>query len=255
MKKLDVYEEIGRTIGELFTCSSVNSFVRISTSFVLPDGTLIDLFFQEKEESYILTDLGETLGWLYLQTSHYGIPKNQEIIIKDILDSHKIELRDGMLIIYLNKNENLSEAILRLSQAVIRIADTNYKAKSKSFNSITKEVENFLKEENVFFEKDKKFFGASGTVRKVDFCTHYSEHNTLINVLSTDLRRIAGTRVDKVFTTWSEISYLDKNTYDFISLIDDNVDIWKENDITLLARVSNVINWSDRVRLQEFIKK
>ncbi|MGM3308603.1 DUF1828 domain-containing protein [Anabaena sp. WFMT] len=90
----------------------------------------------------MLTDLGEIFGWLYLQTPFYGIPKNQEIIIENILITHNIELRDGMLVVYLKKDDNLSEAILRLSQAIIRVADTNSKLKSllavsnKEINSI-----------------------------------------------------------------------------------------------------------------------
>ncbi|MGH7928243.1 MAG: DUF1828 domain-containing protein, partial [Candidatus Binatia bacterium] len=61
-------KQIEEKIGELFTCSEVNGYVRIRTPYLYPDGDVIDLFFSEKNGSYTLTDLGETLGWLKMQS-------------------------------------------------------------------------------------------------------------------------------------------------------------------------------------------
>ena len=94
----------------------------------------------------------------------------------------------------------------------------------------------------------------SGTARSVDFCAHRPHGNTLINTLSTPALRTARMRVDKVFTTWSEISYLKESKYNFISLIDDSKNLWNENNITLLNRVSNVVKWSNRDDLQKFLE-
>lgn len=121
---IGICEKISRDMEGLFTCSQVNTFIRISTPFVLSDGSLIDLFLKEKEQFYVLTDLGETFGKLYLQTLDDGIPKKQEISIQNILVTHEIELRDGMLITYVNKGANIAEAVFRLSQAIIRVTDT-----------------------------------------------------------------------------------------------------------------------------------
>ncbi|ALB42397.1 MULTISPECIES: DUF1828 domain-containing protein [Nostocales] len=251
---LNICEKINQTIGGLFACSPVNEFVQISTPFILPDGSVIDLFLKEKEESYVLTDLGETFGWLYLQTAAYSLSKNQEIIIKDIVITHGIEQFNGMLITRLKKDDNLADAVLRLSQAIIRVADTNTKLKVPTFEPITEEVTEFLNKKNLNVERNKKFRGMSGTDRTVDFCVYRPNGNTLINTLSTPLRRTARMRVDKVFTTWSEISDLKESNYNFISLIDDSTDLWNENNITLLNLVSNVVKWSNRDELQKFLE-
>lgn len=251
---LNICERINQTIGKLFVCSPVNEFVQISTPFILPDGSVIDLFLKEKEESYVLTNLGETFGWLYLQTAAYSLSKNQEIIIKDIVITHGVEQFDGMLITRLKKDDNLADAILRLSQAIIRVADTNTKLKVPSFEPITEEVTEFLNKKKLNVERNKKFTGMSGTARSVDFCAHRPHGTTLINTLSTPALRTARMRVDKVFTTWSEISYLKESKYNFISLIDDSKNLWNENNITLLNRVSNVVKWSNRDDLQKFLE-
>ncbi|MBE9249231.1 DUF1828 domain-containing protein [Dolichospermum sp. LEGE 00240] len=251
---LNICERINQTIGKLFVCSPVNEFVQISTPFILPDGSVIDLFLKEKEESYVLTDLGETFGWLYLQTAAYSLLKNQEIIIKDIVITHGVEQFNGMLITRLKKDDNLADAVLRLSQAIIRVADTNTKLKVPTFEPITEEVTKFLNKKKLNVERNKKITGMSGTARSVDFCVHRPHGTTLINTLSTPALRTARMRVDKVFTTWSEISYLKESKYNFISLIDDSKNLWNENNITLLNRVSDVVKWSNRDDLQKFLE-
>ena len=49
---------IQQTIGELFTCSSVNEYTRIRTPFLYPDGDVIDVYLKEKAGVVTLTDLG-----------------------------------------------------------------------------------------------------------------------------------------------------------------------------------------------------
>lgn len=250
---LNVCQEISRTIGSLFTCERVNEFIRISTTFSLPDGTLVDLFFKEKENLYILTDLGETLGWLYLQTDSYGISRDQELAIKRIAVQNKAIFQDGMLVIKFEEISKLSENIFGLLQIIIRVTDTNPKLKKKNFSPITEDVEVFLKKEHLYFQKDIKIIGKSGSKRQINFCVYYSNNEILINVLSTYLRRTASSKVDKVFTTWSEISYLDKSRHKFISLIDDRVNVWNKNDTVLLSQVSQVINWSEKTNFKALL--
>lgn len=253
---LNICEKISQTMGELFTYSSVNEFVRISTPFILPDGSLIDLFLKEKEESYVLTDLGETFGWLYLQTSAFGLSKNQELIIKDILITHGIEQLNGMLVIRLKQDDNLSDAVLRLVQAIIRITDTNNKPKTSSskpiIEPIKEQLEEFLNNKKLNIERDKEFTGFSGTSRTVDFCIYRPSGNTLINVLS--MQGKPRLRSEKLFITWSEISYLKESKYNFISLIDDSKNFGNEKTIKLLNKVSNVVKWSNRNYLQKLLE-
>jgi hypothetical protein len=116
-----VCQEIAKTIGELFTCSTVNGFIRIRTPYLYPDGDVIDLFLKEKDGQYVLTDLGETLRWLRMQTISPKRSEKQETLIQDTLLTHGIERYRGMLMLRIQKEENLASAITRLSQAAFRI--------------------------------------------------------------------------------------------------------------------------------------
>ncbi|MGB3206226.1 MAG: DUF1828 domain-containing protein [Crinalium sp.] len=120
---INIYKEISRNIVKSFAWEPLNDFTRISTHYELPDGSLIDLFLQEKEGTYLITDLGETLGWLYLQTSNDDLTAWQLMRLNRLLTIYKVELKDGMLISYTN-NSGVHEAIINLLITIIEIANT-----------------------------------------------------------------------------------------------------------------------------------
>ena len=105
------------TIGQLYTCTEINGLVRIRTPYLYPDGDVIDLYL--KPETQTLTDLGETLRWLDMQTVSQTLSKKQEFFLQDIQITHGVELFNGMLVV--RGENNLSEAITRLAQAAIMV--------------------------------------------------------------------------------------------------------------------------------------
>ena len=137
-------EEIAKTIGELFTCSTVNDYIRIRTPLLYPDGDVIDIYLKEKEGQYILTDLGETLRWLRMQTISEKMSEKQETLIQDTLLTHGVERYKGMLIIKIQGNENLASAVTTLSQAAFRVSDIWFTFRTRAFESIIEEVAEFL---------------------------------------------------------------------------------------------------------------
>lgn len=60
-------------LGQDYTCrwlktNTLKSTIQVGTPFTLPDGTVIDVYVPEisrlRNEGLVLTDLGETAGWL-----------------------------------------------------------------------------------------------------------------------------------------------------------------------------------------------
>jgi len=252
-----VCQEIAKTIGkkELFTCSTVNGFIRIRTPYLYPDGDVIDLFLKEKDGQYVLTDLGETLRWLHMQTRSPKRSEKQETLIQDTLLTHGIERSRGMLILRIQKEENLASAITRLSQAAFRISDIWFTFKTRAFKPIIEDIVELLKETQIPFEQDKKITGSSGRSRKLDFYTQHPRHNSLINVLSIGSKTVANNRVDNVFSAWSDLSYLKQSESNsrFISLFDDRLDVWNSGNIRLLEKVSDIAYWSRREEFKEML--
>ncbi|MDB9493420.1 DUF1828 domain-containing protein [Spirulina major CS-329] len=112
-------QTIADTIGQLYTCSEVNGFVRIRTPYLYHDGDVIDLFL--KLETQTLTDLGETLRWLDLQTVSQHLSKKQEFCLQDIEITYGIEQYHGMLMVRVQ--DDLSDAIVRLAQGAIAVSN------------------------------------------------------------------------------------------------------------------------------------
>ncbi len=116
-------ELITKKIGDLFTYSPLNQHIRIRTPFLYPDGDVIDLFYKEEGEYVILTDFGETLGWLQMQTAAQQKSVKQRQLINDICLNLNVQLYRGMLMIRLKRSDDLAQAVMRLSQAALRVSD------------------------------------------------------------------------------------------------------------------------------------
>ena len=113
---------IQEQMGELFRCAEVGNYVRIRTPFMYPDGDYIDIFFDRTvdDETLTLSDLGETVRWLKMQTIVPRRSPKQTQMIQDICLSHGVEFYRGMLQVRYRRGENFAMSMTRLSQAALR---------------------------------------------------------------------------------------------------------------------------------------
>jgi hypothetical protein len=247
-------EQITQKIGELFICSSVNQYIRIETPFLYPDGDVIDLFYKDEGDDIILTDFGETLGWLQMQTVSQRQSSKQRQLINDICLTHGINLHHGMLMVRLKQFDDLSDAVIRLSQAALRVSDICFTFRGRASQSIVDEVEDLLQTHQISFQRDPEVIGRSKTVWRPAFRTMQSQHKTLIYVLSTGSRTAAKRIAAYTSAAWHDLSYLisGPDALKFISLFDDTLDVWTEEDFRLVEDKSEVAYWS---REDEFLEK
>lgn len=247
--------EIANTVGELYECSSINGFVRIRTPYLYPDGDVIDLYLQEKDGQITLTDLGDTLRWLRMQTVTRQKTDKQEALIRDICLTLGIEQYRGMLLLRVKQNEPLASAITRLAQATIRVSDLWFTFRTRAFESIQEEVAEFLSELKIPFTQNEKVRGRSGRTRTIDFHTRHPRQSAFIEVLSTGSRAAANAKVDSIFATWSDTHYLKvgQNDIKFVSLFDDTLDIWTADNFQFLEGISDVAYWSRPEQFAEFV--
>jgi len=224
---------IAETIGQLYTCSEVNGFVRIRTPYLYPDGDVIDLFL--KPETQTLTDLGETLRWL-----EQCLSKKQDWFLQDILVTYGIELYEGMLLVRVR--DNLAESITRLSQGAIATANLWLLNRSRLIGSLNDEIAELLDEQHIPYERDVKLMGRSGRSWLIDFRTRHPRRSALVEVLTTGNRGAANGKVNNTVATWVDLNHLLMSTEPlrFISLFDDSVDVWSDSHISQLAEFSEI---------------
>ena len=247
-------KQIEEKIGKLFTCSEMNGYVRIRTPYLYPDGDVIDLFLSEKNGSFTLTDLGETLGWLKTQTVAPKKSPKQRQLIADVCLNHGVELFRGMLTVRLETPDEVADALTRLSQAALRVADLWFTFRTRAVESITDEVAELLDERAIPFDQSEKLPGRSGRIWTVDFHTRHAHKSSLVYVLSTGSRAAARGVAEHVLAAWYDLSHLKigPQGLSFLSLFDDTLDIWTIEDFKLVGDLSEVIFWS---KPNEFLQK
>ena len=65
----------------LFVCSPApQEGVRVRTPMLYPDGGVVDVFVLDSKGSYIVTDFGDALGWLGLQSTSQNRSPETECI-------------------------------------------------------------------------------------------------------------------------------------------------------------------------------
>jgi hypothetical protein len=247
-------EQVTKSFGALFICSPVNDYIRIRTPFLYPDGDIIDLYYKEKDGYALLTDLGETLRWLRMQTATLRKSTKQRQLINDVCLNHGIEYYRGMLIVRLKAAEDLTQAITRLSQAALRVSDIWFTFRNQISESLTDDVEDLLQEHMISFERSPRIVGRSGTSWRPDFHTRLPQRSALVSVLSTGSRAAAKDLVAKTSAKWHDLSNLTvgPEALKFISLFDDTADVWTNEDYRLVEDTSELAYWT---RPDEFLEK
>ncbi|OCQ93154.1 hypothetical protein AMR42_10705 [Limnothrix sp. PR1529] len=240
---------IADTIGQLYTCSEVNGLVRIRTPYLYPDGDVIDLFL--KPETQTLTDLGETLRWLDLQTFRQSLSKKQEWFLQDIQVTYGVELYEGMLLVRVQNN--LAEAITRLAQGAIAASNLWLLNRTRLASTVNDDLADLLEERQIPYERDIKVVGRSARSWSMDFQTRHPRRSTLIKVLSTGNRGAANSKVNNAVAAWVDLNQLQLTTepLHFISLFDDSLDVWSSSHLSQLAEFSNICYLSQPEELIE----
>lgn len=247
-------ELITEQMGLLFICSPVNQYIRIQTPFLYPDGDIIDIFYKEEGDAATLTDLGETLRWLRMQTVTQRKSSRQRQLIADICLNHNIELYRGMLTARVRRSEDLAGVVTRLSQGILRVSDLWFTFRNKVGESIVDEVEDLLREHHIAFERSPRISGRSATVWRPDFQIRRKRHSALVRVLSTGSRAATRDLVARTSAMWHDLSNLTlgPEAFRFITLFDDTLDVWNVEDFRLVGDISDIAYWS---RSDEFLEK
>ncbi len=243
---MNACEVLQKQMGELFRCSQVKDRVRIRTPFMYPDGDYIDLFASTGDDVTTISDLGETVRWLRMQTVAPRRTAKQQQLIQDICVTHGVEFFRGMLELRVRTGEHFGGAVARLAQAALRVADLWFTFRARAFESISDEVSEFLEGSQIAFHRGQSLIGRSGRNYTIDFHARAPNRSSLVAVLSTGSRSATRRIVEHVVATWFDLSHLKAGAeaLQFVSLFDDTLDVWAPEDFKLVEEVATVARWS-----------
>lgn len=248
-----ICDTLNSQLGALYSCTPVNGYQRIRTPFLYPDGDVIDVFVNETDPPTV-SDLGETMRWLRMQSlSNKRTPK-QDKMIQDICMTHGLEFHKGTLNARVGSGIDLAETVMRVAQGCLRVADIWFTMGTRSVESLNDEVSSFFDEVGVSYQRGQKTRGRSGKIWIPDFHTRTPEKSSLIYILSTGSKAAAKGAVEHVHTAWYDLSAIQRaEGIQLVSLFDDTVDVWSESDFKLMEELSSVARWSNRDEFAEMI--
>ncbi len=247
MNPADLCATLGQGLPALFECKPApHGAVRVRTPMMYPDGGVVDVFVLDRDGSYLLTDYEDTLGWLQMQTVDPRRTPKQRFLIEDACETLGVELYRGQLVMRSIPPDELPATVTRLAQAAVRVSDIWFTFRTRAFESVTEEVSEWLTDRKIRFDRTVLHRGRSGRDWTVDFETYAGESTSLVFLLSTGSRSAAQRVTDHVFTGCHDLSHLVSNASQakFVSLFDDTLDVWREEDFKMLGDLSDVAFWS-----------
>lgn len=132
MNNDELCSAIGESLPTHFECTPApREGVRVRTPLMYPDGGMVDVFVSEQSGSYSVTDFGETLGWLRMQSVSTRQSPKQNRMVEYTCQTLGVELHRGQLMLRAAAADGLGEAVLRLAQAAVRVSDLWFTLRAK----------------------------------------------------------------------------------------------------------------------------
>ena len=256
MNTTELCAVVGRSLPPLFACSETgHGTVRVRTPLLYPDGGVVDVFVLARGSGYIVTDFGDALGWLWLQSISQRRSARQEALVGDVCQTLRIELSDDQLILRGVTQDTLGEAVLRVAQAALRVSDLWFTIRSQTFQTTADEVAEWLTEKRIPFQRNVSKQGRSTREWTVNFETQTDNRTGLVFLLSTGSRGSVHRITEHVVAGCGDLSHLksSQSNLEFVSLFDDTVDVWRPEDFRLVEECSRIARWSAPDELQAIL--
>lgn len=250
MNDNDICAAIRNEIGGMFACEEYGEYHRIRTPYLYPDGDAIELFCKSEDGAFIVTDLAETTGWLRMQSQSERRSPKQTRFIMDASETLNVEFRRGMLQARCKPEDSLADVVARVAQAALRVSDLWFTVRNRGgAESILGDVAEYLTHRNFEYERSKKMDGRSTRVWNVDFHVRTPARGSLVYVLTTGNRAAARGITNRAVATWHDLSHMSAESagregLQFVSLFDDDSDVWDDADFRLAEGLSTVALWS-----------
>ena len=246
MNPLEICVFLGKSLSPLFECSPAPiEGVRVRTPMMYPDGGIVDVFVLKRGDEYIVTDFGDALGWLHLQSVSRSLTNRQDALIGDVCRTLRVEIYQGKFVQRNVRAEELGDAVMRMAQVVVRVSDIWFTMRSQALQTTSDAVAEWLNEKRIPYDRGVRQQGKSSRDWTIDFRTR-TKRTFLIFLLATGTRGSAVRITEHVLAGCVDLSHLKSTQHDltFVSLFDDTQDVWREQDFRLVEDHSEVAYWS-----------
>lgn len=234
------------SLPSLYECAlAPRGATQVRTPMLYPDGGVVDVYITEIADHYVVTDFGDALGWLRMQSASGKLSPNQRLMLDDVVLTQGVDLNSGQLQMNCQDVTLLGEAVQRVAQSVVRVSDLWLTFRTRRLESIADEVDGWLRQRSFEYERSVRRDGRSGLKWTVDYQVTAGSHNSLVFLLSSGSRAAARRVSEHVVAGCVDLTHLVQlEDISLVSLFDDTLDVWRPEDFSLVENVSTAVMWS-----------
>lgn len=244
------------TLPALYECAPApHGAVRVRTPLMYPDGGAVDVFVLERDAGYVITDHGDAIGWLGMQSSSVRLSKKQRSLVDDVCETQGLEFDRGRLVTRCDGIVPVADAIERVALGVVRVCDIWFTFRSHASESVADEVDDWLRHRQFNFERQVKSRGRSSREWTIDYRVTAASRTSLVFLLTTGSRNAARRIAEHVLAGCVDLNHLrsDQPELAFVSLFDDTGDVWRAEDFALVEQHSEIAYWSRPDQVEQIL--
>ena len=256
MNAVTLCTALQQAVPPLFVCSPApQEGVRVRTPMLYPDGGVVDVFVLERNDGYIVTDFGDALGWLGLQSTSRTRTSKQKALIQDVCQTLRVERFRDQLLLRNVDSDALGESVLRVAQATVRVSDLWFTIRSQALQTTADAVDEWLREREIVFEREVSKQGRSTRNWTIDFETRTANRTCFVFLLVTGARGATRRQTEHVLAGCRDLSHFKERQPDlaFVSLFDDTEDVWQPPDFSMVEEDSEIALWSHPAKLENLL--
>ena len=235
--------------------------IRFETKYKYPDGGSIELYLVQEdgvlpglEDQPHLTDLGETMTWLFHAQIKPWTSAKRRAFVEAVLEQYKVHQDGGELLMPVSSVDKLGEDIIELGQACLRISDLVFTKRISISSPIVDQVESALDDAELNYRPDVEIHGRFGKAVRLDFLVDMPKRPPSgILTLSSNTKSSAHVTANELFSRWydlKDVQHLGKR----LTVFDDRQDTYRSEDLERLEDVSEVVPVSDTRKLVDLLE-
>lgn len=235
--------------------------IRFETKYRYPDGGSIELYLVQDQEALPglehpprLTDLGETMTWLFHAQIKPWTSAKRRAFVEAVLEGYKVQQDGGELLMPISSVDKLGDGIIELGQACLRISDLIFTKRISISSPMADQVESALDDAELSYRPDAEVPGRFGNTVRLDFLVEMPKSPPSgILTLSSTTRPSAHVTANELFSRWYDLKGVEQ-LGKRLTVFDDRQDVYRSEDLERLEDFSEVVPVSDTKKLIELLE-
>ena len=248
----DIRQGIRDGIAGLYDCEDdPNGSITIETPFIFPNGDLLDLSIEQTADGFVVSDLGETCGWLFRVSGIDNLTSARREKIHEIENGTGVQFWHGALRYECQSSADLSMGVHLVAQAALQMAELRHFTKAAPRPRNRDRLDEWLETKSLKVDRGVRVPGRSRRRWTIDYRTTLDGHDSFAMWLDRPDHPSALAAQYRTYTTYADIMRSANGVASVprISILDGADAQWSAEDRALLEDVSSVVCWPDQDQL------